>query len=136
MAVFSLTAAYISIATNSLHDHGVQAELSVEVDDLDSTNFASGGWKEHLGGLKGGKISLTFNQDVAASAIDSIMWPLLGTVVAFELRATQSAVGTSNPKWTGNLLVQGWTPISGKVGDLAQVSVTFPASGAVSRATS
>jgi hypothetical protein len=136
MAVFALTAAYVSIAANVLSDHGTSAELAIEVDDLDATNFASGGWKEHLGGLKDGKITINFNQDMAAGAIDSIMWPLLGTVVAFELRATSSAVGTSNPKFTGNLLVTGWTPISGKVGDLAQASVTYPTTAVVTRATS
>ena len=136
MAKFVLTGVYLSLNATALASNIRKAELSVEVEDADVTNFGSGGWTEVIGGLKSGELSIEFLQDVAASALDSIMWPLLGTVVAFELRATQSAVGTSNPKYTGNVLINGWNPIEGGVGDEATVSVSFPTSGAITRATS
>jgi hypothetical protein len=44
-------------------------------------------------------------------------------------------VSTSNPKYTGNLLIKAWNPITGSVGDEASVSVSYPTSGAVTRAT-
>jgi hypothetical protein len=34
------------------------------------------------------------------------------------------------------VLINSWAPLSGAVSDLAEVSVTFPLSGAVTRATS
>ncbi len=64
------------------------------------------------------------------------MWPLLGTVVPFVVRLDQAAVGTSNPSYSGNVLINGWNPIEGSVGDEASVSLGFPTSGAVVRATS
>jgi hypothetical protein len=110
-------------------------ELKAEVEDQDATTFASGGWNERLAGLRSWELGLTFKQDVAASQIDSIMWALFATIVSMETRLNSAVVGTSNPKYTGSLLVNGWTPINGSVGDIAEVDVTFPGSGALARAT-
>lgn len=129
-----LLAEFVSLNSNDLKSYTTKAELSVEVDEKDVTTYGSLGWKEVLGGLKSGGLGLEFKQDVAAAALDSIMWPLLGTVVPFEVRADQAAVGASNPKYTGNVLIKGWNPITGSVGDDATVSVSFPTSGAVTRA--
>ncbi|MDX2705801.1 phage tail tube protein [Streptomyces sp. PA03-6a] len=135
MAKLVLTGVYLSLNATTLHQYIRKAELSVEVEDADVTNFSSGGWTEVIGGLKSGELAVEFLQDFANGALDATLWPLLGTVVPFELRATQSAVGTSNPKYTGNVLVNGWNPIEGGVGDEASVSLSFPTSGAITRAT-
>lgn len=130
-----LLAEYVSIAGNDLSTYTNKAELAVEVEDKDVTTYGSLGWKEVLGGLKSGTMALEFKQDFAATKLDSIMWPLFGTVVAFEVRSDQAAVGTSNPKYTGSLLVKQWNPVTGSVGDDATASVSYPTSGAVTRAT-
>ena len=136
MAVFAFTDGSITIDSNDLSDHCKEITLEIDVDDLDSTAFSTGGYKSHLGGLKDGKLTLTFNQDVAASALDSVMFPLLGLVKTFVIKPTSSAVGTSNPSYSGSVLVSQWSPLAGKVGDLAEVSVTFPTTGTITRATS
>lgn len=131
-----LLAEYLSINSNVLNTFTKKAELTVEVEEKDITNYASLGWKEVIGGLKSGELGCEFLQDFAATQLDAIMWPLLGTVVPFEVRADQAAVGVSNPKYTGSILIKGWNPITGSVGDEATVSMGFPTSGAVTRATS
>ncbi|MFA7117117.1 MAG: phage tail tube protein [Bacteroidales bacterium] len=136
MAKMVLLASYLSINSNDLSGNTSKIELTAEVADEDVTTFGSGGWKEVLGGLKEGSLSVTFKQDVAASALDSIMWALFGTVVPFEVRLSNAAVGTSNPKYTGSVLVKEWKPIAGEVGSVAEVDVEFPTSGAVARAVS
>jgi hypothetical protein len=130
-----LLAEYVSIGGNDLSTYTNKAEVTVEVEEKDVTTYGSLGWKEVLGGLKSGNVALEFKQDFAATKLDSIMWPLLGTVVAFEFRADQGVASTSNPKYTGNLLIKAWNPITGSVGDEASVSVSYPTSGAVTRAT-
>ncbi|WP_432250835.1 hypothetical protein ACRAR1_07130 [Streptomyces sanyensis] len=130
-----LLAQFLSLNSNDLTDYLRKCEVTVEVEDKDVTTYASLGWKEVLGGLKSGELGIEFLQDVATSEIDSIMWPLLGTVVPFVVRADQSAVGASNPQYSGNVLIKSWNPIEGSVGDEASVSVTYPTSGAVARAT-
>jgi hypothetical protein len=134
VAKMVLTAAYVNLNSTDLSAYGAKAELAVEVEEKEVTTFASLGWKEVLGGIKSGTLQVSFKQDVAAAAIDSIMWPLLGTVVTFEVRLTQSAVGAGNPKYTGSVLVKSWTPLSGSVGDVAELDVSYPTSGAVTRA--
>ncbi|MEU6491086.1 phage tail tube protein [Streptomyces sp. NPDC046984] len=131
-----LLAEYLSINSNVLNEYTKKAELSVEVEEKDVTNYASLGWKEVLGGLKSAELGCEFLQDFAATELDSIMWPLLGSVVPFEVRADQGAVSTSNPAYTGNILINGWNPITGSVGDEATVSMGFPTSGLVTRTTS
>lgn len=141
MAAFAMTDCYIAINGTDRSSYVKEVGLSVKAAELDTTTFANSGWKSLIAGLKDGSIKLTFNQDVAASAIDSVLWPLSsfggGTgVVTFEVRATNAAVGTSNPKWTGSFLMSEYVPLDGSVGDLAEMSVTWPTSGAVTRATS
>src|SRR4051794_4085362 len=113
MAKMVLLASYVSINSNDLSSYASKIELSAEIEDQDVTTFASLGWKEVLGGLGSGELGVTFKQDVAATKIDSIMWPLLiGRVpVPFEVRADSAVVGTSNPKWTGNVLIKEWKPV-------------------------
>jgi hypothetical protein len=130
-----LLAEYLSINANVLNAFTKKAELTVEVEEKDVTNYASLGWKEVIGGIKSGELGCEFLQDFAAAQLDAIMWPLLGTVVPFEARADQGVASTSNPKYTGSILINGWNPITGSVGDEATVSMSFPTSGAVTRAT-
>ena len=134
MAVYALTSEYTALNAGDLSAHLKSSVLTVDVAALDTTDFASAGWTEVIVGLKSGTLALNFQDDVVAASIDSILWPLLGTVVTFEVRATSSAVGTSNPKYTGSVLITGAT-IGGGVGELAMKSLSFPTSGAVTRAT-
>lgn len=136
MAKMVLTSSYLGLNAVDRSSWCSKIELTTEVDEKDVTVFTSLGWKEVLGGLKSGSLAVTFKNDVAASQLDETMWALFGTVTTFEVRATSAAVGTSNPKYTGSVLIKGWTPISGSPGDVNEASFTFPTSGAVTRATS
>lgn len=126
---------YLSLNAGVLSTSCKKITLNATVADQKNTAFGAT-WESRLGGLKDGKLGLTFNQDVAAAALDATMWVLLGTVVTFEIRATSATRGTSNPAYTGSILVTEWTPIDGAVGSLAEVSVTYPTSGVVLRQTS
>ncbi|MFJ2200844.1 hypothetical protein [Streptomyces violaceusniger] len=130
-----LTSEFLSLAGQDLSAFTRKAEVGVEVEEKDVTTYAAQGWKVVIGGLKSGTLGLEFKQDFASGALDAILWPLFATVVPFEVRPTSATVGTSNPKWTGNVLIKELKPISGGVGDEASQSVSFPTSGAVTRAT-
>lgn len=136
MAKMVLTSTYLALNSVDRSSWCSKVELTTEVDEKDVTTFASLGWKEVLGGLKSGSLAVTFKNDVAASQLDETMDALFGSVTTFEVRATSSAVGTSNPKYTGSVLIKNWTPISGSPGDVNEASYTYPTSGAVTRATS
>ena len=134
MAVMALTTEYTGINGVDESANIKSSTLTIDVNPLDTTDFASAGWTEVIGGLKSGTLSIEFQDDVAAAAIDSKLWAILGTVVAFEVRLTSAVVGTSNPKWTGSVLINGHS-VGGAVGELAGKSLSFPTSGAVTRAT-
>lgn len=134
MAVYALTGTYCTI---NAHDHSSDLKgvtVTVDAAQLDSTDFASEGWVEVIGGLKSGTLALEFQDDADAGEVDSQLWALLGTVVAFEFRKTSASPTTSNPEYTGNVLITSHS-IGGAVGELAMKSLSFPTSGAVARVT-
>lgn len=136
MAKFVLTAGYVALNSTDLSSYCSSIQLQIEAESKETTTFGSNGWHEELSGIKSASLALQFKQDVAAAALDSIMFPLFATVVTFEVRAVSTTVTTSNPKYTGSINVKQWNPIAGGVGDVAEVSVTYPTTGAVSRGTS
>jgi hypothetical protein len=135
MAKQTLLQSYISLNSVDFSNSCSKIELSMEVEDEDGTTFGSGGWSEVLAGLRSFELGLTFKQDVATGQLDQQLFALFGTVVPFEVRLNNSVVGVSNPKYTGSVLVKEHAPINGSVGDVAEVDVSFPGSGALVRAT-
>lgn len=136
MTKIVLLDAQLSIANNLLTNWCAKLELSDEFDDKDVTTFGSGGAQEILGGLEKFEASITFKQDYADNQLDEIMWNLRRSVVTFAARADADAVSASNPQYAGSILINKWVPISGSVGDVAEVDVTYPGSGPLARATS
>lgn len=133
MAVFALLSETVTINSVDYTADLKSATLAIDAAQLDTTDFASGGWVEMIGGLKSGTLALEFQDDVADDALDEELFALLGTVVPFSVRATSAAEGTSNPQYEGNVLITGHT-LGGSVGDLAMKSLSFPTSGPVTRA--
>lgn len=134
MAKQVITAEFVSLNATDISAYLKKGELGLESDAQDTTTFGDAGWKTFLGGLKSGELGLSYLNDVAAAALDSIMFPLFGTVVAFEVRVSNTAVGASNPKYTGSVLIAAWKPVGGGVGDANAADVSYPTSGAVARA--
>lgn len=136
MAFQTITSEYVALNSVDYSAYVTGADLEVEVGENDVTTMSSSGWSARLGALKSGTLSIRFINDFGNGLLDSALWALLGTVVTFEVRPTSSAVGTSNPKYTGSVLINAWQPIAVDVGDVSEVSVSFPTSGTVTRATS
>jgi len=135
VAVVALTAEYVALnGSAALNDHVKSATLTVDAAELDASAMGDT-WKEVVGGVKSGVLAIEYHDDVAASSVDATLWPLLGTVVTFELRLSDAAVSTSNPKYTGSVLVKGLN-VGGKHGELPAKTLSLPTSGAVTRATS
>jgi hypothetical protein len=130
-----LKMAFLSINGVDLSDWCSKIELTCEVDEKDVTTYGSSGWMEVLGGLAKGQLALQFKQDYLDNQLDEQLWALFGVVTTFEVRPFQTAVGVSNPKWTGSVLVKDLKPIAGAVGDVAEMDVTWPTSGQVTRAS-
>jgi len=138
MAKLILTAAFLSLNGVDRSSWVSQVELAVEAEVKDVTVFTSGGFKENLSGLKSGNLQIGFKNDLAAGALDELMWALFiaSAAVTFEVRAVNTTRTTSNPGYTGSVIVSSWTPVTGSPGDVNEFSVTYPTTGVVARATS
>jgi len=135
MAIFVATDFSVSInGSTALASYLTQVELKTTANDITTTAFGST-WVTRVAGLKEGSLTLQFNQDYAASAVDAVLWPLLGTNATVVIKPTSTAVSATNPAYTAICLVTDYTPISGNIGDLSTFSITLPTTGTVSRAT-
>ena len=136
MAVFAFTDASVTINSVDLSDHVRSVTLTLTAEELDTTAMSSTGYRTRAGGLKDGSLALEFNQDFASSEIDATFNGIIGTVVAFVVKPTSGSVSATNPSYSGSVLVTEYSPLANAVGDLATASMTFPTSGAITRATS
>jgi predicted secreted protein len=135
MAIFVATDFSVSInGSTALASYLTQVELKTTANDITTTAFGST-WVTRVAGLKEGSLTLQFNQDYAASAVDAVLWPLLGTNATVVIKPTSTAVSASNPAFTAVVVVTDYTPISGNIGDLSTFSITLPTTGTISRAT-
>lgn len=135
MAIFVATDFNVKInGSTALASYLTQVELKTSANDVTTTSFGSS-WVTRVAGLKEGSVTLQFNQDYAAAAVDATLWPLLGSQATVVITPTSSAVSSANPAYTAVCLVTDLTPVSGNIGDLATFSVTWPTNGTVTRAT-
>lgn len=134
MAKLVLTDVNVSIGGTDYSANINQVEISVSADEVETTAFGSN-WRTSTSGLKSGTFTVSFHQDYAAAAIDSGLWSLFGSAATVVVKPNGTAVSASNPSFTFVVNVANLTPVSGAVGDLAVANVTWPISGAVTRAT-
>ena len=134
MAKFVATDYKVTINGTNLSTSLASVELPIEIDEQETTAFGSE-WRTRIAGLKSGSITLEFHQDFAAGALDSILWPLLGTNATVVVVPTSGTVTSSNPSYSGQFLVTQYTPYASTTGDLATLSVSWPLTGALTRAT-
>ncbi len=134
MAKFVATDYKITINGANFSTSLASVELPIEVEEQETTAFGSS-WRTRIAGLKSGSITLEFHQDFGASAVDATLYPLLGTNATVVVQPTSATVSATNPTYTGTYLVTQYSPFTSTVGDLATLSVTWPLSGELTRAT-
>jgi hypothetical protein len=134
MPKFAATDYSISINGTSFSTSLNSAELSIESDDLETTAFG-GEWRTRIGGLKSGSLTLSFMQDFGVGSVDATLYPLLNTAATVVIKPTSGTVTATNPSYTALCLVNQYSPFASSVGDIATLSVTWPVSGTVTRAT-
>ena len=109
-------------------------DLSIESAEVETTAFGSS-FTTRVGGLKSASITLDFHQDFAGASVDSVLFPLLNSLATVVIVPTSGTVSATNPSYTAVCLVNQYQPFASAVGDLATLSVTWPTSGTVVRAT-
>jgi len=135
MARIVLTDAKVTINSVNLSDHIASVSLQMSTDVVETTAFSSTAAKTRVAGLQDNSVTLEFHQDFASSNVEATIYPLLGSTTTILVSPTSSVSATS-PSYSFTALVSEWTPLNGGVGELATASVTWPISGAITKATS
>jgi len=134
VAVFAATDLEVTIDTVDFSASLAAVTLDISKEQLETTAFGDAA-RTYIAGLQDATVTFSFHQDFAASAVDATLHAALGTEVAIVVKPTSDAVGSGNPSYSFNALVTQITPFSSNVGDLATQDVSFPISGAITRAT-
>lgn len=139
MARLVLTNAYVTINSVNLSDHISSITLTTTDDIIETTAFGSSA-RTRVAGLQDNSVAIEFQQDYASSSVEATInaagSSLVGTTTTIVVKPNGSTTAADNPSYTFTALVSEWTPLNGAVGELATASVTWPISGAVTKAVS
>lgn len=134
MAKLVLTNPSITVAGTDLSGFITSVTLDTKYDIVETTAFGDTA-KKRVAGLADNSISLEFQQDFASSSVEATIYPLLGTAASIVIKPVATTVSTTNPSYTVSAVVAEWQPLKGGIGQLATASVTWPVSGAITKAT-
>jgi hypothetical protein len=129
-----LTNASVVFGSTDLSSYISSITLNSTFDIVETTAFGNTA-KTRVAGLADNSVTFEFHQDYATSAVEQTIYPLLGTAVSVVAKPVAGTTTTVNPQYTFSTLVSEWTPLNGSVGELATASVTWPISGAITKAT-
>ena len=135
MARIVLTNASITFASTDISSYVSSVTLSTSLDVVDTTSFGNT-TRTRVAGLADNQVTIEFFQDFASGALESIIYPTIGTSAAMVVKPVAGTTTATNPSYSFNALVSEWQPLSGAVGELSTASVTWPVSGAITKATS
>jgi hypothetical protein len=135
MSVFVALDTALTINAVDLSDHVTQAGLSTSTADVPTTAFGDLN-VTRIGGLKDGSLTVTFQQDFAASSTWHSLEALESTVTTATLKKSSGATAADNPLATFDILLTENSILDAAVGDLAEFSVTWPVTGPVVYTTS
>jgi hypothetical protein len=148
MARLVLTDASIELGGTDISEYVASITLNTPEDVVETTAFGPVGARTRVSGLKDHSVSLEFHNDFASGALESVVQTIgIGNLTNLIVKPTSDAISATNPAYkadnsgsgatkAGQVLISEWTPLNGAVGDLATVSVTWPVSGQIVRATS
>ena len=124
----------VTVNGTDFSDHIAAVTIEQSADEIETTAFGATGWRTRTVGLKDGSVTLDWHQDFSSSvdATLSSAWGAVGTVTVMP---NGTAIGATNPRWTCPVVLSGYSPVAGSVGDLLTFSTTWAASGAFSRST-
>jgi len=130
-----LNNASVTINSVDLSSYVTSITLSQSADNLEDTAMGDTS-RSYIGGLKSGTVDIEFNADFAASKTEATIFPLVGTSTAVVVKPVDASVSATNPSYTFNAIVTEWDTLNGSVGEIATHSISWPITGAITKATS
>ena len=135
MSTFMLSNASITINSVDLSSYVTSITLSQSADSLEDTAMGDTS-RSYIGGLKSGTVDIEFNADFAAAKTEATIFPLVGTSTAVVIKPVDASVSATNPSYSFNAICTEWDTLNGSVGEIATHSISWPITGAITKATS
>ena len=129
--------AYLEVNGVDISDHAESITLNTGAVTLPN-NAMGDEYEYQRAGLLNWSVEATFYQDFAAGSVDATLWPLYSgrQTFALILRADSGAIGTENPRWSGDVFISSYQPTQGSHGDNLMSPVTFSPASDLIRTTS
>ena len=127
MAIYASNSTYFSLGTYDLSDHVQSGSLTINYDQVEITAMNDTAHKMAKG-LASHSIQVTLYLDqiaIAAGAVRAVLDSLRGTTAAFIMAPVGATFSTTNPKYSGSVFVNGYTPINGSIGEAATVDLSL-----------
>ncbi len=134
MARLVLTNVVVTFGATDLSSYVTSVTLSSVYDVVETTAFGNTA-RTRVAGLADNSVTFEFQQDYGASAIESVIFPTLGTAVSITVKPVAGSVSATNPAYSFSALISEWTPLNGAIGELATASCTWPISGVITKTT-
>jgi|AACY02.18.fsa_nt_gi Flp pilus assembly protein TadG len=135
MAAKVLLNPHITINSVDLTGQIASVGIAENFDGVDATAFGATA-RTRLKGLGDHQFTASFHQSYDASSTNATIRPLVGTTTTVTVNPEGSTNSTTNPEYSFTVLVTEWEDVSGSVGDLMTVDVTWPINGEITQATS
>jgi hypothetical protein len=133
MAIYVNKDIQVKVNTVDLTAYVTNVEVVQAVDSVESTAMSTSATNGHtfVGGIQNNTMTITFNQDFAASKVHATLKGLVGVATTVVVRPTSAvAAAGTNPDFTlTGALMSEYRPVMGAVGDLATVGAISFAGG-------
>jgi len=127
-----LTNVAVTFGATDISSYVTSVTLGSTFEVVETTAFGNTA-RTRVAGLADNSVSLELQQDYATSALESVIYPTLGTAVSITVKPVAGATSSANPAYSFSALISEWTPLNGSVGELATASVTWPISGVITK---
>jgi hypothetical protein len=139
VAIFGrFTDAEITVNSVDLSSFARAVTIESTNEQLDATTFGNTS-KVTLAGQNEWSVSVEFFQSYYTAEVNATLWPIHsnGTTVAMTVMPSLTdGVSVTNPKFTGNVTLNSYQPISGAHGEVLSSTVNFDSAGDLTAATS
>ena len=101
-------------------------------DDTAGSNVTA---REFLPTIKNATISITFNLELGAGAVEATLWAIYdgAAAVALNYAADGSTPAAANPVYQTNVVLTSFPPFEGDVGSKGEVTAQFQITGPITR---
>ena len=134
MAKIVLTEPFISLDGVDLSDHITSVALGTVYDLVEVTEMGNIA-KKFVGGLENNTLALEIQQDFGIGEVESVIYPNRGLRINAIVRPVDGPRSATNPEYTFQVLVSEWAPLTGSIGNLATVSISWPIFGEITKTT-